>query len=85
MNSMPDRPPLWLRFPQRRPSFWDRYFSVPFLRWWTIAFLTEIVAILGLYVTGHAQAASILSFAGTPIIVLTFLCIFVIGILWKWW
>jgi hypothetical protein len=73
------------RFPERGPSFWDRYFSVPFLRWWTIAFLTEIVAIFGLWVTGHPQAAQVLSSFGTPIITLTFVCIFLLGILWKRW
>jgi hypothetical protein len=71
--------------PQTQQSFWDRYLSVPFLRWWTIAFLVEIVAILGLHVTNHPQAASTLSFVGTPIMVLTFLCIFLLGILWRKW
>lgn len=70
---------------QTQSSFFDRYLAVPFLRWWTIAFLSEIAAILGLHITGHQQAAHLLSFIGTPIMVLTFVCIFLLGLLWRWW
>jgi uncharacterized membrane protein YtjA (UPF0391 family) len=62
-----------------------RFLSVPFLRAWVIAFLSEIAIILGLSCNGQAAAAANVSIVATPTIVIVFLVLFVIGIRRRWW
>ena len=62
-----------------------RYFSVPFLRAWTIALLAEITAWLGLALTGNRDIAANFSAVATPTILIVFIVVFILGMVQRRW
>jgi hypothetical protein len=63
----------------------SRFMSVPYLRAWTIAFLTEILIICGLDLFDYPVAAAYFSAIATPTIMIVYLMLFIVGVKQRWW